>query len=111
MTRTIANALLVAALAFAAPAYSSYDAFVKLKGVEGEVTNSRPAAPASDLKNNEAPKPAGMLVPAIQKAQEAPKPAARKPRVAARDVNGNSTGNGKKKGHVDYGWKVERGEK
>ena len=83
MTRTIANALLVAVLACAAPAYSSNDGFVKVKHVDRVATSSKPAA------------------------ERAAKPAAQKPRAAPRDVNGNLTGNAKKKGHVDYGWKVE----
>jgi hypothetical protein len=111
MIRTIANALLVAALAFAAPAYSSYNAFLKLSDVNGETTNSRPAAPGNSVKTNEAPKPAGKRLPTTQKAQEKPKPAAQKPRSAVGDVNGDSTANAKSKGNVDYGWKVERGER
>ena len=93
MTRTIANALLVAALAFAVPAYSSVEVFLKRQGVDGESKDSKSATPGKDLKNNEAPKPAEKRVPPIKKAQEAPKPAA------------------KTKGNVDYGWKVEQGEK
>ncbi|HSO06958.1 MAG TPA: hypothetical protein VLW45_06945 [Pelomicrobium sp.] len=100
MIRKLTTSLFViTGLALAAPALSA--GYIKLGGVQGESTKARPAptpapaAPANKLQGSQDPKPAGLLLPAVQSAREAA------PESPA----------GKKKGNVEYGWKVEKGEK
>jgi hypothetical protein len=107
MIRTVTHALfVVAGLALAAPAYSA--GYLKIGDIKGESTDDRhgttidraPASPQptapSRVQGNDTPKPAGLLLPAVQKAQE-PAPA-----------RGEK---GKKKGNVEYQWKIEEGVK
>jgi len=114
MIRTVTHMLFVAAgLALAAPAHSA--GYLKLGDIKGESTDDRhgstidrvqggpqpatPATPATPnrVQGNDAPKPAGLLLPAVQKAQD-PAP-------------GRAGEAKKKKGNVEYQWKVEEGEK
>lgn len=138
MIRTIAHALfVVAGLALAAPAHSA--GYLKIGDIKGESTDDRhgttidraPASPQptapSRVQGNDTPKPAGLLLPAVQKAQEAPaatppgnvqgneppKPAGLLlPAVQKAQEPAPAQGaKGKKKGNVEYQWKVEEGQK
>jgi hypothetical protein len=92
MIRTITHTLLVAAgLALAAPAYSA--GYLKIGDIKGEATDERHTATPGSVQSNEPAKP-GLLLPAIQKAQEP-----------------DRDGKAKKKGNVEYNWKVEEGQK
>lgn len=92
MIRTITHSLLVAAgLALAAPAYSA--GYIKLGDIKGEATDERHATTPDSVQSKEPARP-GLLLPAVQKAQEQ-----------------DQAGTGKKKGNVEYNWKVEEGQK
>lgn len=52
------------------------------------------------MQGNQTPQPAGLLLPAVQK-----------PRTAAPGASAPQSGPSKKKGNVEYNWKVEKGEK
>lgn len=90
MIRAVASVLLVVSIAAAAPAYSA--AYMKFDGVKGD-SSQNPNPPSGNVTSSETPKPAGLLVPAVQKVREA------------------ANTEGKKKGNVEYEWKVEAGEK
>lgn len=75
--------LLTVAVAAANPAYAA--AYLKFDGVDGEAAS---AAAADREVRPDAPRPAGLLLPAVQKVREA----ASRPR-----------------GRVEYEWKVEEG--
>ena len=91
MIRTVTSVLLLISIAAAAPAYSA--AYMKFDGVKGESKGSENPNPLNNVKSNETAQPAGLLLPAVQKAREADR------------------AQGKKKGNVEYEWKIEAGEK
>ncbi|MFO7603172.1 MAG: hypothetical protein R6X06_05070 [Gammaproteobacteria bacterium] len=95
MKRTLSHALIItASLVLAAPAYSA--GYIKLDGVDGESKPKNQSAPARGIKGNETPKPATLLLPAVQKAREG---------------KADNASKAKKKGNVEYNWKVEEGTK
>ncbi|MFO7593226.1 MAG: hypothetical protein R6X15_04170 [Pseudomonadota bacterium] len=96
MKRTFIHALMItASLALAAPASASgYVVYAPMDNEDLESTSQQ--APAKDFKGNETPKPAALLAPEVRKKREG----------AA-----NNTSKGKKKGNVEYHWKVEEGTK
>lgn len=94
MIRAISNVLLIAAAIVAVPAHSA--GYLKLGDIKGESAKPGHAIPGNRVMSNDAPKPAGMLVPAVQKART--------------DVPKSPDG-AKKKGNVEYSWKVEEGVK
>lgn len=81
--------VLIAGLTLAAPAWSA--GYLKIGDIKGEAT--APAAPAAALQAPQQVQPAGLLLPAVQKARDA----------AAKG--------GGSKGKVEYQWKVEEGTK
>ncbi|MDT8382783.1 MAG: hypothetical protein RRB22_00050 [Gammaproteobacteria bacterium] len=92
MKRIFAHALIIAVgLALSAPVYSA--AYIKLGDIKGESKSSSQLEPAREIKSDETPKPAALLLPAVQKAREA-----------------GASGIGKK-GKVETQWKVEEGSK
>lgn len=116
MIRSLTRSLLIAAsLTLAAPAYSA--GFVKLGDIKGESTDAghaapqsqaqggpvpaTPAAPGQRVQGNQTPQPASLLLPAVQKPRAALAPGASAPQ----------SGPSKKKGNVEYNWKIEKGEK
>jgi len=94
--------VMVALLAFASPVFAA--GFMKYDGVDGESkkTESGPSA-TQTLDSGETAKPAGLLLPAVQKVRSS---AAKSETDKVDDDDRNS-----KKGKVEYNWKVEEGEK
>ena len=86
--------MLVACLGTTAPAFAA--GYLKIGDIKGESTDdahqTTPSAPAR-IRGQESPRPAGLLLPAVQKAREA------------------ASRSGKSKGKVEYTWKIEEGRK
>ncbi|TQV73599.1 hypothetical protein FLL45_12050 [Aliikangiella marina] len=86
-------------------AQASAAAYVKYDGVDGESKDSKPTSKVRQL-DKASPKAAGLLLPAVQKVRSSTiKPSKRK--VTRKPAKSQS---GKKKGNVEYVWKVEEGE-
>jgi hypothetical protein len=95
MTRYLSSALLLAVgLALAAPAHSA--GYMKIGEVDGEATDAGQQAAPDRIRSNEQSGPAPLLLPAIQQVQDQPS---------------SGAGEARRKGNVEYNWKVEEGTK
>ena len=95
MNRTITSTLLiVVGIVMAAPVYSAGHLKVGDIKDDAETSQATPPTPANRVYGNEQAKPAGMLVPAVQKAR------------ARQQTDSNE----KKRGNPETEFKVEKGE-
>jgi hypothetical protein len=95
MTRYLSSALLLAVgLVLAVPAHST--GYLKLDGIEGEAADTGRQTAPDRVRSNEDAGPAPLLLPAIQQVQDQPS---------------SGAGEARRKGNVEYNWKVEEGTK
>jgi hypothetical protein len=55
-----------------ATSYAAADYYIKLDSIEGESTENREAGNSREVSSGQQPEPTGLLLPAVQKAQEQP---------------------------------------
>lgn len=92
--KLLTASLAILVLSFSSAAFSA--AYIKIGDIQGESQGSKPAAQHSQ-KISPDEKPAALLLPAVQQAREA--------------ATRSSQPTPRKKGNVEYSWKVEEGTK
>jgi hypothetical protein len=90
-------------LCLASSAYSA--GYMKIGDIKGESTKETPApTPTQRVDDGNTTTETGLLVPAVQKVRD-------RPDSGSQETGKDQPAPGKKKGNVEYGWKVEEGEK